>query len=100
MIGINHQHVAVTISDIALLNVMMGYHSEAEEIFELALLMYDKINGRNHPSTAKVLSNMGNFYNDIGKSDKANIYFEQHYKVCVILYGPEDERTKSACLKL
>jgi len=92
-LGYFHPHVAVIVSDISLLNVKLGFYEEAEGTFELALEMYDKIQGRDHPSTANVLSNMGFYYRDRGNVEKSKQNFEECYRINLTLYGKDDKRT-------
>jgi len=84
-LGYIHPHIAVIVSDIALLNVKLGYYEEAESTFDLALEMYDKIQGREHPSTANVLSNMGYYYRDKSNLEKSKQYFEECHRINLTL---------------
>jgi len=94
LLGVKHSFVAVTIADIALLNSNLKYYEDAIEIFNLALELYDIVFGRDHPSTARVLMNIGKFYQDeLGEFVKAKEYLEEAFRINELLFGKDDERT-------
>jgi len=72
--GVEEENVASLLSWVGRLCYEQGEYGKALEYFGLALVVWEKVLGREHPSTAATYNNMAVVYNDQGEYGKALEY--------------------------
>lgn len=64
LMGSNSAMYASALNNVALMNKMLGNLPIATEKYTRALMIYDKVSGKRHPSYASTLSNLGILYRE------------------------------------
>jgi len=70
-----------------------GRHKDAESMYKRALAGYEKVWGREHPSTLVAVNNLGNLYTDQGRHKDAEMMYNRALAGKENAWGPEHTST-------
>src|SRR6516225_2644300 len=89
----DERDTAISLNDLALLYQAMGNYAKAEPLLEEALVIRQKVLGREHPDTAASLNNLALLYYATGKYAQAEPLYQQTLEISKKMLGPEHPTT-------
>lgn len=89
-LGENHQAVAATLNNLAVLYGKRGKFKEAEPLCKRALEIREKVFGHDHPDVAKQLNNLALICQNQGLYDEVEKYYRRALEIYEKKLGPDD----------
>ncbi|MCP4112831.1 MAG: DUF2225 domain-containing protein [Desulfobacteraceae bacterium] len=92
-LGENHEDVAATLNNLALLYRAQGKYEEAEPLYKRALAISEKVLGPEHPDVATTLNNLALLYESQGKYEEAEPLYKRALAIFEKALGPNHPNT-------
>jgi CHAT domain-containing protein/Tfp pilus assembly protein PilF len=89
VLGPEHQDVAQTLNNLAVLYGDRGDYAKAELIYQRALAISEKTLGPEHPDVAATLTNLAALYTNTGDYAKAELLYQRALTITEKTRGPE-----------
>jgi tetratricopeptide (TPR) repeat protein len=87
--GSEHEHVGISLNNLALLYANQGRYAEAEPLYLRSLTIKEKALGPEHPSVATTLSNLAALYANQGRYAEAEPLFQRALVIREKALGPD-----------
>ena len=87
--GSGNANVALTLNNLALLNLKLGKYAEAEPFYQRALDIDEEALGPDHPFVATALNNLASLYQDQGKYAEAEPLYKHSLAIRERALGPD-----------